>query len=375
MKIWLSTILGILALAISSFRSVPAHAYIEQVAEENYGGSSNNRYAQATREVQYETCTVDPAWVRPNDLDQEARLNSIPSFRGIDFTTSPYWTNNIFLLRVYGASALREIVFLSGLWPIQAEISRCYESSFDLEGISSGEIPVVWLLEHRIVDLSWQNDSYVMRVEPAQSGAELIQFSRVEQLSSLPLRVETQSGQESVSLNATSYEIITTQLNQALATPIQQLPQVNSPTTIGESQVPGIIEGRIFFPSSYVPALRVCAQSTDNPFLLNCITTQEDQTEYQLSVTSGEYFVFTQELEEEMITESFGYRITQYYTTESTNSSMSPAVVRVIAGETISNINPENPSLCTPPIAMSNGRPVPAPRWSRPSYCVTPDRR
>lgn len=205
--------IGIAVSVISIFCIAPASSYIEQPITAVHDNLSDSRYAQATREVQYSTCNLNSSWVRPSEVDQAAKLNSLSSFRGIDFTSSEYWENDIFLLRLYGASALNSVVHLSGLWTIQDGIFECYSFSFDLEGASLGEAPVVWLLGYQIVGLSWQENTYVMQVEPVQSGAQLVQFSRIGNLSQFPLRIENQESRESASLDAENYGIVTAQLS------------------------------------------------------------------------------------------------------------------------------------------------------------------
>ncbi|NEZ61053.1 PPC domain-containing protein [Adonisia turfae] len=131
-------------------------------------------------------------------------------------------------------------------------------------------------------------------------------------------------------------------------------PTSQSSSSAGE----GVIEGRLTYPSDYVPALRVCAQSTSNYYLLNCISTELDQTSFQLSVSPGEYYVFSYEKDTFRDADTnVMYDAFFYHANWEPNSN--PIPVRVVAGETVSGISLENYSICRD-------------RATTPSYCVVP---
>jgi hypothetical protein len=122
------------------------------------------------------------------------------------------------------------------------------------------------------------------------------------------------------------------------------------PVAQGSLEGFGTISGQLSFPSDILPAMTICAQSTSNYYLLNCIESEDEQRTFQMDVRPGEYFVFS------YISESSGESITQYHANWGNNSQ--PIPVRVNAGGTFTNVNPQNYVLC-------RERPYP-------SYCVRP---
>lgn len=118
----------------------------------------------------------------------------------------------------------------------------------------------------------------------------------------------------------------------------------------------GIIQGRLSYPSDFVPPMRVCAQSVSNYYLMNCINTEaRDRSSFQnfkLTVSPGEYFVFAYASREDSGT-PFDYQA--YHA-----NSNQPISVKVSAGKVITNIQVNQWQLCR--------------RNPRPSYCITPSR-
>lgn len=51
----------------------------------------------------------------------------------------------------------------------------------------------------------------------------------------------------------------------------------------------GGIEGKVTYPSDFIPALTVCAQSVNNFNQLKCVQTKDDQRTYKLTVKPGKY--------------------------------------------------------------------------------------
>jgi hypothetical protein len=74
------------------------------------------------------------------------------------------------------------------------DLWSCYEAETTV-AINEGDRAETWLLNHRINSIEWQGDRYVMTVEPADTGVQVVQFDRVDQMASLPLEVVTASGE------------------------------------------------------------------------------------------------------------------------------------------------------------------------------------
>ncbi len=118
----------------------------------------------------------------------------------------------------------------------------------------------------------------------------------------------------------------------------------------------GVIQGRLSYPSDFVPPMRVCAQSVSNYYLMNCINTEaRDRSSFQnfkLTVSPGKYLVFAYASREDSGA-SFDYQA--YHA-----SSNQPIPIQVSAGKVITNIQVNQWQLCR--------------RNPRPSYCIAPSR-
>ncbi len=118
----------------------------------------------------------------------------------------------------------------------------------------------------------------------------------------------------------------------------------------------GVIQGRLSYPSDFVPPMRVCAQSVSNYYLMNCINTEaRDRSSFQnfkLTVSPGEYFIFAYASREDSGT-PFDYQA--YYA-----NSNQPIPLRVLAGKVITNIQVNQWQLCR--------------RNPCPSYCIAPSK-
>jgi len=162
--------------------------------------------AQTNLTIQYQSCSLDSAWVRPSATEQVSKLSQFGNRYGDSKTLigNRYWTDNVFLLSAYGLSGLRDVYYLSGLWTSKSDISRCYDS-FNVKEVNQGKSAIAWLLEHRIVELNWQDNEYVMTVEPTQSGVQFIQFNRLDGLNFPPLRVKLKNNQQFNTLTGGAY--------------------------------------------------------------------------------------------------------------------------------------------------------------------------
>ncbi|MFB8788085.1 MAG: hypothetical protein U7123_04390 [Potamolinea sp.] len=188
---------------------------------------TTNSFAQSSREVQFQVCSESQTWVRPNEAEQEARLNSLSRYANREYRQSKFWTDNIFLFTSYGLAARHEPVYISGLWKIGDEALKCYQSEGITQKINSGQIAEIWLLQHKVKKIEWQNGRYVMVVAPVQKGAQFINFSRVERQYPLNIKVVSENGTELANLTAPGSPVVT-----AL------LPNRNQQTTTGRSLSP-----------------------------------------------------------------------------------------------------------------------------------------
>ncbi|MFH7244584.1 MAG: hypothetical protein ACHWZW_17245 [Spirulina sp.] len=146
-----------------------------------------------------EVCLDLPDWQRPSTQTQQKHLQTIPQY-GAALQSEPllsvakdWWSHEIFSFTTYGLSARTDPLYLSGLWTVVDQTWACYEGN-QPEAINQGYLAEVWLMHHRLVGVQWQQNHYVITVEPAESGLQLVQFPRQEQGPSLPITLMTLAG-------------------------------------------------------------------------------------------------------------------------------------------------------------------------------------
>lgn len=151
-------------------------------------------------ELGVEVCVSLPDWQRPSLQAQEKQLQTMSRYgeavadETLDELTKDWWNHEVFSFTTYGLSARTDPLYLSGIWTAMDSIWSCYEGD-QPDRISQGEMAELWLLHHRLVDIQWQDDQYLITVEPGNSGLQLVQFRRQEQLPNLPITLVTTAGQ------------------------------------------------------------------------------------------------------------------------------------------------------------------------------------
>lgn len=177
----------------------------------NHSNHLTNTQAQSRRRIQFQICSESQSWVRPTEAEQIARLKSLPRYAGRE-VNSRFWTDNIFLFTSYGLSARHEPIFMSGLWTIEDSAFQCYKPQGISQKINSGELAEVWLLQHKVKKVEWQDNHYIMVVYPVEKGVQFIQFPRVERQFPLILKVVAENGTELATLSAPGSSIVTARL-------------------------------------------------------------------------------------------------------------------------------------------------------------------
>ncbi len=145
-------------------------------------------------------CLDLPQWQRPSPNDQAKQLETMGRYEATLATGTvaedgkDWWHHDAFSFTTYGLSARTDPLYLSGVWTAIDQIWDCY-SDDQPERINAGDLAEVWLLNHRLVDLRWQDDHYLLTVEPSQGGLQLVQFQRQEVAAQLPINLITTDGQ------------------------------------------------------------------------------------------------------------------------------------------------------------------------------------
>ncbi len=158
-------------------------------------------------DVNFDVCADIEAWQRPSEAEQSRQLASDPRYvlaassDSLKRASSQFSDHAVISFTTYGLSARMEPINLSGVWTVAEDLWDCYSSETTM-AINQGASAEAWLLNQRIRDLKWQGDRYVMTVEPADTGLQVIMFDRVDggsatadQLSQLPLDVVTVAGE------------------------------------------------------------------------------------------------------------------------------------------------------------------------------------
>jgi hypothetical protein len=144
-------------------------------------------------------CLDLPQWQRPSEQTQRKRLEQMERYEGLFddeiliSLAKDWWTHEIFSFTTYGLSARTDPHYLSGVWTVLDQIWTCYEGE-EPQRINQGEIAELWLINHRLVDVTWRDSQYVVTVEPGDRGLQLVHFNRTENYETLPVAVITPNG-------------------------------------------------------------------------------------------------------------------------------------------------------------------------------------
>ncbi|MBE9066089.1 hypothetical protein IQ260_05435 [Leptolyngbya cf. ectocarpi LEGE 11479] len=150
--------------------------------------------------AEFLVCSEAADWQRPSpdqqqkQLADDERYGSLLADKEFQQTANRFWQHDVLSFTTYGLSARMEPVNLSGLWSVADDVwANCY-SHGEGSAINSGNLAEAWLMHHHVVDLQWQDDHYVMVVEPDSQGMQVVQFARREAEADLPLTVVTTQG-------------------------------------------------------------------------------------------------------------------------------------------------------------------------------------
>ncbi|MEL6552405.1 MAG: hypothetical protein AAFQ63_02915 [Cyanobacteria bacterium J06621_11] len=149
--------------------------------------------------VNFEVCASVDSWQRPSaeqqakQLGEDARYANAETDSQLKRASEQFWQQQAVSFTTYGLSARMEPTNLSGVWTVADELWSCYTPETTV-AINEGEMAETWLLNQQITNLQWEGDRYLMTVEPAPTGMQVIQFGRVDDLTELPLEIVTESG-------------------------------------------------------------------------------------------------------------------------------------------------------------------------------------
>lgn len=183
-----------------SQKSVVQEAVAEDPLGEETVAQSAEQGTATPAAVTFEVCADVESWQRPSEADQAKQIGGdaryAEALRGdpLKSAINQFWDHQVISFTTYGLSARLEPINLSGVWTVADDLWDCYEEETAI-AINAGDRAETWLLNHRIRSLEWQGDRYVMTVAPADTGMQVVQFDRIDELASLPLEVITESGE------------------------------------------------------------------------------------------------------------------------------------------------------------------------------------
>lgn len=155
--------------------------------------------AAAPSDLEYSVCSEATEWQRPTVAQQQkqladARYGELVNDKEFQDFAQNFWQNDALSFTTYGLSARMEPVNLSGLWSVTDDVwNHCYSEN-EGNAINEGALAETWLMNYQVVDLQWQEDGYLMVVEPKASGMQVVQFARKESAADLPLTITTRQG-------------------------------------------------------------------------------------------------------------------------------------------------------------------------------------
>ncbi len=178
--------------------SVSQDAMAQEVVDTevtNQGSAASNENLAS---VSFDVCANVENWQRPSEAAQAKRLGSARygeslASGSLKNASNQFWDHQAISFTTYGLSARVEPENLSGVWTATDELANCYQPETTV-AINEGDRAETWLLNQRISNLQWEGDRYIMTVEPASTGLQVIQFNRVDEMASLPLEVMTTNG-------------------------------------------------------------------------------------------------------------------------------------------------------------------------------------
>jgi hypothetical protein len=182
------------ATAITNSRSLPSGSTNSRlISKPNHRSIAS---AQVTN-TPFQVCLERNAWVRPSLSEQKNHLASNGRYSSISAEGDDHWKYKVFALTTYpGGSGTYDLGNVSGLWKENKgeKIIRSAKCDGYIPKLNAGELASIWLLNYKIVNLTWNGDRYVMRVKNVRKGTQTIHFDRKEKLQSLPLSVIDENG-------------------------------------------------------------------------------------------------------------------------------------------------------------------------------------
>lgn len=198
--------LGVVLLGASVVAGCPSQTVSSLLANSDLSSQDAiaqeaiNEAAPNLSSVTYEVCADVENWQRPSQTEQAKHLAKDIRYASgsigndaLKSASKQFWDHQVISFTTYGLSARMEPENFSGVWTAVEDLNGCYAPE-NTVAINEGDRAETWLLNQEITDLAWVGDRYIMTVEPAATGLQVIQFDRTDERASLPLEVVTAKG-------------------------------------------------------------------------------------------------------------------------------------------------------------------------------------
>ena len=144
----------------------------------------------AAESIPFEVCAESTTWTRPS-AEVQAKIWKDARY-GNDARTAYDWTHDCLVSDPESASIPYHMENISGLWTARTNPGECH--SADKPHRSGFEWIEVWVLLHRVVQITHDNNTYTITVEPTGRGFQSVLFRRLNP--SVVLRFVTPDGKE-----------------------------------------------------------------------------------------------------------------------------------------------------------------------------------
>src|SRR6266581_793668 len=127
----------------------------------------------AAQTIPFEICAQSTTWVRPSP-EVQAKIWNMGRYQG--FAHDPYeWTHN-FLIVPNSASIAYDLRNLSGLWTAPPP-GQCHSAENPQQ--REYEWIELWVLLHRVTQITHDANTYTITVEPTGKGFQFVYFRRL----------------------------------------------------------------------------------------------------------------------------------------------------------------------------------------------------
>jgi hypothetical protein len=150
----------------------------------------------STMAIPFVVCGESTTWTRPAEAEQKAKQWNSGRYASADQKLMRYpWAHN-FLVSYGSASADFDLINLSGLWTLGADIRAGCLEPVAQDAVLKLQTAEVWVLLHRVKEVRRAGAVYTIVVTPVDRGVQFVRFARPEQQVPLTFTFVDDNGRE-----------------------------------------------------------------------------------------------------------------------------------------------------------------------------------